>query len=245
MALKGDLTDLSVADLIQLYAQAGAQAHVLFENGDRRADLFFSGGEVVHAVTMGLEGEQAVYALLAWQQGRFEVRQNVPPPARTVQTPWSALVLEGLRLRDEQQAASPDLPALNPLEQALQDLLAQGGFQGMILVNRNGLVLASALPAGLDSSRAGAVTAGLLSLAERSVAQLGRGSLHQTLVQGSQGNLILAQAGPQAVLLTLSDPQTNLGLAFLETRQSAQVLASLLGQAQPAPTSIKPSSLSS
>ena len=236
MALTGNLSDLGVADLIQLHCQSGAQALLTVQHNGRRMELYFSGGEVVHAQGLGLEGEPAAYALLLWDEGTFEVAQNVAAPAQTIQLPWSALVLEGMRRKDELGAqppeAAPDvLPAADPLEQVLQDLAARTSFQGLVAVSRDGVVLASVLPGGLEASRAGAVAAGLLSLSGRSVGQLGRGELQQTLVQGSQGNLIITQAGPKAVLLALSAVELNLGMAFLEARESAQALAQALGAA--------------
>lgn len=234
MALTGNLTDLSIADLIQLHCQSGTQARLVAQNAGRRMELYFSDGEVVHAAGMGLEGEAAAYALLLWDEGTFEVTQNIPAQAHSIHLPWSALVLEGLRRKDEQQGLPQDalasIPLVNPVEKVLQDLAVQTSFQGLVAVSRDGVVLASALPVGMDSIRAGAVAAGLLNLAGRSVGQLGRGELQQTLIQGSQGNLIITQAGSQAVLLALSAPELNLGMAFLEARESAQSLAQILNR---------------
>jgi len=229
MALRGNLTDLSAPDLIQLHCQSGTQACISVRRGEQSIELFFLDGELVHAQGVGLEGEAAAYALLLWDEGQFEVTQGVPPPVNTIDIPWSALIMEGLRRKDEQEIM-PEMaaPAPDPVQQTLHSLAAQTSFQGLVAVSRDGVVLAAELPAGMDSSRAGAVAAGLLNLSARSVNQLARGELQQTLVQGSQGNLIITQAGPQAVLLALSAPELNLGMAFLEARESARALAQLL-----------------
>ena len=232
MALKGELTDLGIADLIQLHCQTGAQALLTVKDVPRQIDLYFADGEVVHAQGMGLEGEPAVYALFLWEQGQFEVTQGAAPAGHTIQLPWSALVLEGLRRKDEQVTPPPDTASAiavpDPAGQAIHNLAAQTSFQGLVAVSRDGVVLAAALPQGMDVTRAGAVAAGLLSLSGRSVGQLGRGELQQTLIQGTQGNLIITQAGHRAVLLALSAPEMNLGLAFLEARESASALALVL-----------------
>jgi DNA-binding response OmpR family regulator len=58
-------------------------------------------GEVVHAVIEELEGEEAFYAIVALEGGEIE---SLPLPEElptTVQRPLAALILEGMRLKDE------------------------------------------------------------------------------------------------------------------------------------------------
>jgi hypothetical protein len=234
MTLKGNLTDVSLADLIQLQCQSGATACLRVQGQAQTAELYVTGGELVHAQAGDLQGEEVVYQLLAWQSGAFEVEQGVSAPAQTIQMPWSMLVMEGLRRLDEGMTVvepQPNpAPVANPLETAVQLLATRSSFEGLLVVSRAGAVLAAVLPSGLEQNRVGAVAAGLLGLADRSVQQLARGSLQQTLVQGTQGNIIITQAGPGAALVALADPALNLGLAFLEARESAQTLTAQLNQ---------------
>ncbi len=228
MALTGYLSDLSAADLIQLHCQSASQARLAVNSNGRQVEVYFSNGEVVHAQGEGLQGEEAAYALLAWDEGAFEVQQGTPPPALTIHMPWSALILEGLRRKDEMGDVLQAAPPPDPLHQALQAAAAETSFQGMVLVSRDGVVLAAVLPGGFDVTRTGAIAAGLLSLSGRSVGQLGRGDLLQTLIQGSNGNLIITQSGTTAALLALAPADLNLGMAFLEARESAEALAQAL-----------------
>jgi DNA-binding response OmpR family regulator len=58
-------------------------------------------GEVAHAVIEELEGEEAFYAIVALEGGEIE---SLPLPEElptTVQRPLAALILEGMRLKDE------------------------------------------------------------------------------------------------------------------------------------------------
>ena len=84
MALRGNITDISIADLIQLNCQSGAQARLTARCSDDGAELavYFDGGEIVHAQLDDTQGEEAVYELLRWQSGSFEVEQGIAPPAR-------------------------------------------------------------------------------------------------------------------------------------------------------------------
>lgn len=45
-----------------------------------------------------------IYELLTWDEGTFEIEQNVSPPKRTITTNWSGLLLEGMRRIDESAA---------------------------------------------------------------------------------------------------------------------------------------------
>ncbi len=230
MALKGSLTDISIADLIQLNCQSGAQARLTAQRASDGAELsvYFDGGEIVHAQVGDVQGEEAVYELLLWQAGTFEVEQGIRAPTRTIDVPWSALIMEGLRRLDERQVQAP-AAAPSALERALSEMAARLSFQGIAVISRDGLVLAAELPGQLDRARLGAIAAGLLSLSARSVGQLQRGELQQTVIQGTEGKIIITHAGETAALVALADTQLSLGMAFLEARETARQLAGLLG----------------
>lgn len=230
MALKGNLTDISIADLIQLNCQSGAQARLTAQRSSDGAELavYFDGGEIVHAQMGAMQGEEVVYELLLWQSGTFEVEQGIAAPARTITMPWSALIMEGLRRMDEQQAQAAATPPPSRLERRLSEIAARLSFQGIAVISRDGVVLAAELPAHLDRARLGAIAAGLLSLSGRSVGQLQRGDLQQTVIQGSEGKIIITHAGDKATLVALADTQLSLGMAFLEARETAQQVAELL-----------------
>jgi hypothetical protein len=228
MALKGNLTDISIADLIQLNCQSGARARLTAKHGNQTLVLYFDSGEIAHAQVGDVQGEEAVYELLLWQDGTFEVEQGMETPTRTINIPWSALIMEGMRRLDE-RGQLPQAPPANPLEAALQDMAANMSFQGMAVISRDGVVLAAELPGQLDKSRVGAIAAGILSLSGRSVGQLARGNLLQTMIQGSEGNIIITYAGQNAVLIALVDKTISLGMAFLEARESAQQVAQIVG----------------
>jgi len=102
-------------------------------------------------------------------------------------------------------------------------------IQGVAVISMDGLVIAAELPGKMDQARVGAVAAGILSLSGRSVGQLQRGELQQTLIQGTDGNIIITYAGKNAAFVALTGKEVNLGMAFLETREGAQAIAGILG----------------
>ncbi|MBN2394397.1 MAG: DUF4388 domain-containing protein [Anaerolineae bacterium] len=238
MALKGSLADLTVADLIQLHCQSGASAVLTAQRGRDNVAVYFDGGEVVHATSGTTQGEEVVYALLAWETGTFEVEQSREAPTRTINIPWSALIMEGLRRFDEQQhlgtkkkeqEAMAGETRRDRLAKILRNLIdTSGDVNGVAIVSMDGLIMAADLPSTVDQARVGAVAAAILNLSGRSVSQLKRGDLQQTTIQGAEGYILITQAGPNAVLVGLTGQGVNLGMVFLEIRECAAAVAAEL-----------------
>lgn len=257
MALEGNLRDIDVADLIQLNCQSGARARLTAQRGDEVAELYFDAGQVVHAESGNLRGAEAAYRLLAWESGRFELEKGIAPPDVTISIPWSALILEGMRRLDEaregqeegaeETAAEKIEKKVQPrtekeleemavetrkerLEKTLRSLVeGSSDIQGVAVISMDGLIISAVLPQGMERTRVGAVAAGILSLSGRSIEQLKRGTLQRTLVQGSEGNVVLTQAGKNAAFAALTGQDVNLGLVFLEAREGAEAVAEILG----------------
>lgn len=102
-ALEGDLENLALPELIQFFhlqARDGVLT-VSGPDGSPLAALWYAGREVVHALAFGLEGADAVYAVLTITRGRFEFVLGHPsPPPRTIRESVQNLILEGLRRLD-------------------------------------------------------------------------------------------------------------------------------------------------
>jgi predicted regulator of Ras-like GTPase activity (Roadblock/LC7/MglB family) len=96
------------------------------------------------------------------------------------------------------------------------------------VVSVDGLIIASALPAGIEEDRVSAMSAAMLSLGERIASELGRGMLDQVYVKGADGYVILMAVGEEAVLTTLVRQKAKLGLIFLDMRRSADDLEKLV-----------------
>jgi hypothetical protein len=99
--VKGSLQDMAVADLIQHTCQDRKTARVLFKNGREKGELFIKNGNVVHASIDDQTGEEAVYQLMNWDQGTFDLVPDLDPPAITITRTWTSLLLEAARLSDE------------------------------------------------------------------------------------------------------------------------------------------------
>jgi predicted regulator of Ras-like GTPase activity (Roadblock/LC7/MglB family) len=110
----------------------------------------------------------------------------------------------------------------------LRDLQRTEGVEASAVVSVDGLIIASALPSGVEEDRVSAMSAAMLSLGERIASELGRGVLSQVYIRGDSGFVILMSAGEEAVLTALADQEARLGLIFLEMRRAADDLAKLV-----------------
>jgi predicted regulator of Ras-like GTPase activity (Roadblock/LC7/MglB family) len=101
MAVNGKLQDIPLTTLISINCTECSQSRLKVWTANQQANLFFDKGQIVH-IEMGQQhGEEVIYELLTWEEGQFELEMDVPAPAQTVSTPWSNLVLEGMRRIDE------------------------------------------------------------------------------------------------------------------------------------------------
>lgn len=101
-------------------------------------------------------------------------------------------------------------------------------IEASAIMSRDGLSVASVLGAGVDPDRLGAMCAALLGLADTTARELNRGALRQVLIHGTLGYMLITHVGDKAVLAVATKPGTNLGMVFLETKKTAEKIATIL-----------------
>jgi predicted regulator of Ras-like GTPase activity (Roadblock/LC7/MglB family) len=115
------------------------------------------------------------------------------------------------------------------IQDVLKELMSTSSdIEGAALVTVDGLPMASALAYGADEDRISAMGAAMLSMGERTVSELKRGTLEQVYVKGNGGYVVLMQAGPEALLETISGSGARLGLVLLEMKRAAAELSKLV-----------------
>lgn len=109
---EGCITGFSLASFMQLLAGERKTCLLQVEGADGGAGLiYFEEGDPVAAFAGGLQGEEAVHALLLLDHVRLTFgRTPTRNVRRTIVTPLMHLLLEGMRLRDEREMRHP----LNP-----------------------------------------------------------------------------------------------------------------------------------
>ena len=101
-------------------------------------------------------------------------------------------------------------------------------IEASAVVSVDGLTIASALPQGVEEDRVAAMSAAMLSLGERIATELGRGSLEQVYIKGSNGYVMLMSVGEDAVLTALARENAKLGLMLLDMRRVVEALSKLI-----------------
>ena len=115
------------------------------------------------------------------------------------------------------------------LEDILKNLLASiPEVQSAAVVSIEGLPIASALPPDVDETRIAAMTAAILSLAERAAQEFGKGMFEQVFVRGQLGYVLTMAAGPNSVLTISTTKNVKLGLIFLDTKRTCDKIAKLV-----------------
>ena len=109
------------------------------------------------------------------------------------------------------------------LTEHLESLLRDSAdINGAVVVGNDGLVLSSNLPmGGHDATRVGAEGAALVGLSKRTLGNLKCGDFKVAILEGRDGWVIASSAGSQAMVLGLTEPGVNLGMALLEMRDIA------------------------
>jgi DNA-binding response OmpR family regulator len=100
----GSLAEMKPSDFLQTLSAAEKDVEVRLERAKEKGVIFMQKGEVVHANTGDLSGEEAFFALMAWNDGSFEIVSCIDFPPRSIQSPLMSLLIEGYRRLDESQA---------------------------------------------------------------------------------------------------------------------------------------------
>ena len=110
---KGNLTDMAVVDLIQTMELGSKSGTIRFINSaGKETLLYFEGGQIVDARMGNLVGDAAIYRLLGWTEGGFQVEFKTVSRERTISGSNQALLMEGMRRVDEWSRLVEDMPSL-------------------------------------------------------------------------------------------------------------------------------------
>ncbi len=101
MALTGHLSDLSLSELIEFFCnqRKSGRLKVLYPKG--AGYFYLQAGSVVDARIGAQHGIDAVFFALTLPNAEFEFSVDVEAKSRTINQPWTQVVLEGLRRLDE------------------------------------------------------------------------------------------------------------------------------------------------
>ncbi|HSI05742.1 MAG TPA: response regulator, partial [Myxococcota bacterium] len=111
----GDLSDMGIVDLIQTIEIGRKTGRIKVRRGDgKSADLYFKNGKVIDAELAKLRGEHAVYRLMVWNEGTFDIEFGASLGDRSdvIELSSQGLLMEGMRRLDEWGRLLEQLPPL-------------------------------------------------------------------------------------------------------------------------------------
>jgi len=101
--LRGNLSQMNVVDLVQSLEMGRKSCALTLTNKDDKCEMYFREGQVTHAEYGSLAGDQAVFKVLRWTDGNFQVNFDGKTTSQTTSLNTQGLLMEGLRLLDEAQ----------------------------------------------------------------------------------------------------------------------------------------------
>src|SRR5713101_1390498 len=99
--VRGNLSQMNVIDLMQSLEMGRKSCKLSLSNQGDKCEVFFVEGQVKHATYGSLVGDQAVFKVLRWTGGNFQLDFDGKTDKETTQLNTQGLLMEGLRLLDE------------------------------------------------------------------------------------------------------------------------------------------------
>jgi hypothetical protein len=127
MALTGQLSDMSLAELIEFFCNQRKTGRLKIDYPRGHSVFFIREGELVDARVGALSGSEAVYFSLTLPNAAFDFSPDVQATRRTIENNWTQVVLEGLRRLDEglSPTEADAFGAWSPSETELAQMLDQ------------------------------------------------------------------------------------------------------------------------
>jgi DNA-binding response OmpR family regulator len=108
--LRGDLEQVTIADLLQVFAANRRTGTLRIEAGESVAELAVHDGRIVDAQMGRVTGDKALYRALGLREGRFSFLPGLRATRARIDASTDALLLEGARVADELERLSAALP---------------------------------------------------------------------------------------------------------------------------------------
>ncbi len=99
--IQGRLEEMSIPDLMQSLEMGQKSCRLTLRRRGEQCELFFTAGQCKHARLGSLEGDPAVYQVVNWAEGNFEIDFNAASDRTTTTRSTTGLLMEAMRLLDE------------------------------------------------------------------------------------------------------------------------------------------------
>jgi predicted regulator of Ras-like GTPase activity (Roadblock/LC7/MglB family) len=204
---QGAVAGLSLTDVIQLKGHNKYTGCITVIYGSSEGVIYFADGEIIHAVQGNDTGEEAIYQIIKWPGGNFNIHPEMTSNVCTIHYRTDFLLMEALRRLDEERAgvAPPEAgsgPSVTPrrtmskVAARLQDI---NGVTYAVLLDKEGNPLqdssmeAGALATkGLFLAKTGNQLGELMGLGDIKAAAIHTRDYHMLMYDSKQHYLSIA-----------------------------------------------------
>lgn len=102
--VSGSLREMGLPDMVQVLFHGRKSGNLQIRAPEGAGEIHFAGGNVVDAAWRQQRGEEAFFAMLKLTEGEFALDPSFRAGARVINQSSEALLLEGMRRMDEEQA---------------------------------------------------------------------------------------------------------------------------------------------
>jgi hypothetical protein len=204
---QGAVAGLSLTDVIQLKGHNKYTGCITVIYGNSEGIIYFADGEIIHAVQGNETGEEAIYQIIKWPGGNFNIHPEMTSNVCTIHYRTDFLLLEALRRLDEERANGMDSgggngPSVTPrrtMSKVAARLQQINGVTYAVLLDKNGTPLqdtsveATSLAAkGLFLAKTGNQMGELLGLGDAKAAAVHTCDFHMLIYDSKQHYLGIA-----------------------------------------------------
>lgn len=99
--MEGKLEDMPIPTLLQSMNMGSMTGKVVVTDDMNQSELFFDGGDLVHATCLNFKGDLAITELVTWETGKFFFFKDEKTDQHTVKKRLDGILMEAVTLLDQ------------------------------------------------------------------------------------------------------------------------------------------------
>ncbi|MBU0682144.1 MAG: response regulator [Proteobacteria bacterium] len=100
---KGHITGVSLASFMQLLSLDKKTCTLKVTSGEHVGSVFFLNGDLMHAFTESLQGQEAALEIACWEPVEIEIQHFCRQRERVIESPLGFVLIESARMKDERK----------------------------------------------------------------------------------------------------------------------------------------------
>lgn len=101
---KGSFSGINIIDVVQFYCTCKYSAEIIVDTNNRKGKIYINKGDIYHAESEGLYGEDAFMDIITWDKGNLIIENIENYPERTIDKASLNLLFRAAQLMDEKSA---------------------------------------------------------------------------------------------------------------------------------------------